>query len=134
MCFYPEARLKTRWMIDGKFTANCVNLGNIVGTWLIGFRGCGGCGGCGYGCGGGCCIWIGPVQKMNGGLGIPHHSQKKIGIRIWARLRIVGGDTTPICVERVLCPVATCKFWVYERQCCGGEGAAGGLGGVKSRG
>ena len=31
---------------------------------------------------------------------------------------IVGGDTTPICVERVLCPVATCKFWVYERQCC----------------
>ena len=32
--------------------------------------------------------------------------------------RIVGGDTTPICVERVLCPVATCKFWVYERQCC----------------
>jgi hypothetical protein len=32
MCFYPEARLKTRWMIDGKFTANCVNIGNIVGT------------------------------------------------------------------------------------------------------
>ena len=80
--------------------------------------------------------------KMNGGLGIPHHSQEKIergqirpfctdhymifgfgcranpGIRIWALLRIVGGDTTPICVERVLCPVATCKFWVYERQYC----------------
>ena len=25
-------------------------------------RGCGGCGGCGYGCGGGCCIWIGPFR------------------------------------------------------------------------
>ena len=55
--------------------------------------------------------------KMNGGLGILHHSQGKSrgaksnpGIRIWALLRIVGGDTTPICVERVLCPVASGSF------------------------
>jgi hypothetical protein len=40
------------------------------------------------------------------------------GIRICALLRIVGGDAIPICVERALCPLATCKFWVYERQYC----------------